>query len=542
MCFAIATLLIIISCSKDVDTLRSAVLSENNPPIDGSIGEDPADQDSIPQIDTDEPPEKQIEYEIRTFVFPPVNDAFLQNGVGYNDSIVRLEEGRRTSYLMFDLSPIDSLEGHIVAASLEFVVNTDDGDGEIKVYEGLNNDWTELDLSSKTAPETGNQLGGEINQDYRINNTILIELDTVGIPASKTSLVLDHKDGDDLAFASKESAKGGSHLVVQYEVPVGTEEIQLPEPMETPVAVEEPNDGNVEEPQTEVPEPDETEAPAEEEPTQDEPAQEQPAEEEPVTEEPVQEEPVTEEPSQEEPVKDQPAEEEPVNEEPAPEEPVEEDPVIEEPAPEQPAPLPPSNEAPTAVVSANLTKGGTLPLKVAFNGGNSSDDKAVVSYAWSFGDGGGTSTSKNPEHTFSEEGSYEAKLVVKDEEGGLSANATVTIVVSSPSNEAPVAKVTTNTTSGMAPLEVKFTGSSSTDDNSIKSYAWNFKDGSTSTTANPTHTFTKKGSYSVELTVTDEQGGLTDKETVAITVSEPENEAPKAKVSASVTSGQVRFK
>lgn len=202
LCFAIATLLIIISCSKDVDTLRSAVLNENNPPIDGSIGEDPADQDSIPQIDTDEPTEKQIEYEIRTVVFPPVNDAFLQNGVGYNDSIVRLEEGRRTSYLMFDLSPIDSLEGHIVAASLEFVVKTDDGDGEIKVYEGLTNDWSELDLSLESAPETGNQLG-EINQDYRINNTILIELDTLGIPASKTSLVLDHKDGDDLAFAQR---------------------------------------------------------------------------------------------------------------------------------------------------------------------------------------------------------------------------------------------------------------------------------------------------------------------------------------------------
>ncbi|PKA98764.1 PKD repeat protein [Flavobacteriaceae bacterium MAR_2009_75] len=581
-CFVIATFLIIISCSKDVDTLRSAVLNENNPSIDGSLSEEPMETDTISPKD-EAPIEKQIEYEIRTVVFPPVNDAFLQNGVGHNDSIVRLEEGRRTSYLMFDLSPIDSLEGNIVAASLEFTINTDDGEGEILVYEGLNNDWNEIDLSLESAPETGVQLG-EVNQDYRINSTVLIELDTLGIPSSKTSLVLDHKGGDDLAFASKESNKGGSHLIIQYEVPVGTEEIEIPEPVQNTDQAVEPTDDEVSEPQengvvetdSEIPdttdqeeptnqeepvieepaaeEPDEenpapeepeTEDPIEEEPIEEEPIEEEPVTEEPVTEEPIEEEPVTEEPVIEEPAEDEPVTEEPVTEEPIEEEPIEEepdtepvieDPVVEEPIEEEPSPaLPPTNDSPNAVASASPTK-GVLPLKVVFNGGNSSDDKAVVSYAWSFGDGG-TSSSKNPEHTFSEEGSYEAKLVVKDAEG-LTSSGSVTIIISAPSNEAPIAKISTSTSSGLVPLEVKFTGSASTDDKSIKSYAWNFKDGNSSNASNPTHTFTEAGSYSVELTVTDEQG-LTDKETVTISVTEPENEAPNAKISANVSSGQV---
>ena len=91
---------------------------------------------------------------------------------------------------------------------------------------------------------------------------------------------------------------------------------------------------------------------------------------------------------------------------------------------------------------------------------------------------------------------------------------------------------------GGVPLTVIFTGGNSTDDNAIVTYAWDFKDGSTSTTANPTHTFTEVGSYEATLTVTDADG-LSNSDSVTITVNQESNAAPVAKVTASTLSGNV---
>jgi hypothetical protein len=54
---------------------------------------------------------------------------------------------------------------------------------------------------------------------------------------------------------------------------------------------------------------------------------------------------------------------------------------------------------------------------------------------------------------------------------------------------------------------VAFTGAGSSDpDGSIVSYRWSFGDGATGTGANLTHTYSKAGTYSVALTVTDNAG------------------------------------
>ncbi|MEM8510674.1 MAG: PKD domain-containing protein, partial [Bacteroidota bacterium] len=90
-------------------------------------------------------------------------------------------------------------------------------------------------------------------------------------------------------------------------------------------------------------------------------------------------------------------------------------------------------------------------------------------------------------------------------------------------NQPPIAVVLSDVTSGIAPLTVNFTGSSSTDDSNITSYEWDFKDGNTSTIANPSNTFTKAGTYEVELKVTDD-GNFSDTAMVTITVSEPNTE------------------
>ncbi|MBA7581939.1 PKD domain-containing protein [Candidatus Atribacteria bacterium 1244-E10-H5-B2] len=89
-------------------------------------------------------------------------------------------------------------------------------------------------------------------------------------------------------------------------------------------------------------------------------------------------------------------------------------------------------------------------------------------------------------------------------------------------NQSPIASFTANPTSGVAPLEVSFNGSNSSDsDGSIVSYAWDFKDGYTGNGVTVNHTFSSAGSYNVGLTITDNKGA-TDLDTKTIIVTTPE--------------------
>jgi len=74
-------------------------------------------------------------------------------------------------------------------------------------------------------------------------------------------------------------------------------------------------------------------------------------------------------------------------------------------------------------------------------------------------------------------------------------------------NRAPVAAAACNPTSGPAPLTVSCSSAGSSDpEGGALTYQWNFGDGTTSTAANPTKTFTANGSFTVTLTVRDPQG------------------------------------
>ncbi|UYQ66178.1 PQQ-dependent sugar dehydrogenase [Streptomyces peucetius] len=72
---------------------------------------------------------------------------------------------------------------------------------------------------------------------------------------------------------------------------------------------------------------------------------------------------------------------------------------------------------------------------------------------------------------------------------------------------APLAQAKADRTSGQAPLAVAFFSAGSTDpDGDTLSYAWKFGDGTTSTAADPSHTYTANGRYTAELTVSDGTG------------------------------------
>jgi len=68
-------------------------------------------------------------------------------------------------------------------------------------------------------------------------------------------------------------------------------------------------------------------------------------------------------------------------------------------------------------------------------------------------------------------------------------------------------------------LACTFTSTSSDPDGSITAYAWSFGDGGTSTAPNPSDIYASEGTYTVQLTVTDDQGATsTTSQSVTVTL------------------------
>jgi glucose/arabinose dehydrogenase/PKD repeat protein len=98
-------------------------------------------------------------------------------------------------------------------------------------------------------------------------------------------------------------------------------------------------------------------------------------------------------------------------------------------------------------------------------------------------------------------------------------------------NRSPVAVASANKTSGPSPLAVTFSSAGSSDpEGGALSYLWTFGDGTTSTAANPTKTYTANGQYTPTLRVTDPTG-LTGTASLVVTVG---NTAPTVTLSSPV--------
>jgi PKD repeat protein len=105
-------------------------------------------------------------------------------------------------------------------------------------------------------------------------------------------------------------------------------------------------------------------------------------------------------------------------------------------------------------------------------------------------------------------------------------------------NRAPLAKASADPDSGAAPLTVAFSSAGSSDpDGDAITYAWDFGDGGTSTSANPSHTYTTNGTYPAKLTVRD-SGGKTGSVTLPVVVG---NTRPKVAFSAPPDGGFIDF-
>lgn len=155
-------------------------------------------------------------------------------------------------------------------------------------------------------------------------------------------------------------------------------------------------------------------------------------------------------------------------------------------------------EPPTAAFQATPTD-----LVVAFDGSSSAaaNDATISTYAWDFGDGQ-TGTGATTSHTYAAAGTYTATLTVTDDNGLQSSTSQQVSVLAA--NVQPQSAFVTS----VAGLAMRADGSSSTDqDGTIASYAWDFGDGTTANGAVADHTYAADGTYAVSLTVTDDRGG-----------------------------------
>jgi PKD repeat protein len=188
---------------------------------------------------------------------------------------------------------------------------------------------------------------------------------------------------------------------------------------------------------------------------------------------------------------------------------------------------------PSANFSANTTS-GAAPLTVNFT---STSTGTITAYSWSFGDGT-SSTAASLSHSYAAAGTYSVSLTVTGPGGTNTQTKTGLIVVSSVPPVAPVAGFSASPQSGVAPLSVGFSNSST---GNITSYSWTFGDGTTSTVALPSHSYTTPGTYSVGLTVTGPGGSNTQTQAGLIVVSATAPAAPVAGFAAATLSGPTPF-
>ncbi len=141
---------------------------------------------------------------------------------------------------------------------------------------------------------------------------------------------------------------------------------------------------------------------------------------------------------------------------------------------------------------------GRIPLEVTFadlSAGN------VTSWLWDFGDGG-TSTARNPVHSYRKAGNYTVSLTAAGAGGSNTAVKTAYIAA----HAAPRSIFRAAPVRGRSPLEVRFSDRSA---GTITGWSWEFGDSYGSSERNPTHTYTSRGTYVVRLTVTGPAGTST---------------------------------
>jgi len=148
------------------------------------------------------------------------------------------------------------------------------------------------------------------------------------------------------------------------------------------------------------------------------------------------------------------------------------------------------------------TRSTIVNANVAFDATTGSTGYGTLSYSWDMGDGT-TRLGSIPTHKYTAEGTYTVILTVTDANGKTDTDSATINVLEGGS--LPVANAGPDQELEVDE-DIHFQGTGTDEDGTIVSYAWNFGDTVTSTEQNIFHKYDTIGTYTVTLTVTDNDG------------------------------------
>ena len=160
----------------------------------------------------------------------------------------------------------------------------------------------------------------------------------------------------------------------------------------------------------------------------------------------------------------------------------------------------PITELPQAVFLYQPTT-PTTQNTIQFTDSSTDPDGYIASWSWSFGDGN-SSTEQNPTHQYVDNGAYNVTLSINDNYGASASTSQQINVL----NVAPTAGFVYSPDNPTDLQEVNFTDTSSDLDGNIVNWTWDFGDGNLSYLQNPLYRYADNGTYTITLTVTDDDG------------------------------------
>ncbi len=177
---------------------------------------------------------------------------------------------------------------------------------------------------------------------------------------------------------------------------------------------------------------------------------------------------------------------------------------------------PAGNTGPTATFTATCTTNTTCAMNAA--GTVDPEGHTPLRFVYNWGDGtpdtSGTSATAN--HVYNVAGSYTVTLTAIDGWGraGTPVTRTATTPAEPAGNTGPTVTFPQPVCTGLA---CAMSTAGTTDVHGIRGYSWNFGDGGTSTSTNPSRTYAAAGTYIITLVVTD-NWGMTTTATRTVTV------------------------